>query len=168
MRLLLAGPTSDREARSTLRRMLETYGQHMEYRGPLLDEHAKTSFYRELHAFLFPRTHHPESWGIVINEAMVSAVPVLTHARGCIPDIVTGSAGLAIPAGHDFVRPAAERIEEWIRDPTSWSRASEAARARGLELRSSAEEALGQFVSNLSGSHWIADEEARSGDEKIP
>jgi len=145
--------------------MMETYGQHLDYRGQLLGEQAKIDFYRELDAFLFPTTYAPESWGIVINEAMASAVPVLTHARGCIPDLVTGSSGLAIPVGHDFVPPAAERIEEWIHHPSSWLEASKAALSRGLELRSSAEEALRHFVSTVGGSDPLANESAGPTEE---
>jgi glycosyltransferase involved in cell wall biosynthesis len=151
VKLLLAGPPSTRRARATLGRMIETYGEHLDYRGPLTGEEAKTSYFRELHAFLFPTIYAPESWGIVINEAMASAVPVLTYGRGCIPDLVTEGSGLVVPVNQDFLQPAAGKIEEWIDNPSIWLAASEAALVRGRQLGESAEEALDHLVESFSG-----------------
>ncbi|MPY94875.1 MAG: glycosyltransferase [Acidimicrobiia bacterium] len=68
-----------------------------------------------------------ETWGITVNEAMAAgAVPVVSDAVGCAPDLVAGGAGRVFPVG-DVV--ALARAIEDLLDVTTL----EEARTRSLE-----------------------------------
>jgi len=66
--------------------------------GRLSDEEVWEA-YRLADIFVLPS--HFEPWGLVVNEALASGLPVIVSARaGCVPDLVDGKdTGLIVPAG---------------------------------------------------------------------
>ena len=53
---------------------------------------AKRELYRKAKAFLYP-VQYPESFGMVVVEAMACGTPVLTFPMGAMPELVTEGAG---------------------------------------------------------------------------
>ncbi len=70
-----------------------------------------------------------ETWGLVVNEAMVSGLPVIVaDAAGCVPDLINeGVTGFSYPAGD--VGTLAERVEALAADEDARARMGAAAAA---------------------------------------
>jgi len=64
-------------------------------------------FYALADALIFPT--HSDTWGLVVNEAMSSGLPVIaTNVAGCVADLVQdGWNGLVVPSGDPFKLAAA-------------------------------------------------------------
>ncbi|HEY75777.1 MAG TPA: glycosyltransferase family 4 protein [Thermoflexia bacterium] len=62
-----------------------------------LEGSRKTAWYAAADLFVLPTLHDP--WGLVVNEAMVFSLPIITtDSAGCAPDLVRDN-GLIVPAG---------------------------------------------------------------------
>jgi glycosyltransferase involved in cell wall biosynthesis len=74
-----------------------------------------------------------ETWGLVVNEAMVCGKPALVSSRvGCGPDLVTpGQTGAVFPFGD--VPALAAQITALAADPAALARLGEQARARVMQ-----------------------------------
>lgn len=91
--------------------------------------------------FVLPSSREP--WGLAVNEAMAAgAVPIVSDAVGCGPDLVTNGVGWIYPAGD--VDALAHAIEEGCRPSALTERRAKAqqravaygikATARGIEM----------------------------------
>ncbi len=146
VRMILAGPCRGDQEREMIDRVIAAYPGRVEYCGPVYGPE-KGAFFESISAFLFPTKS--ESWGIVLNEAMEAGRPVVANARGCIPSIVVGEAGLVVPVGDDFPGAAAARIAEWLADPRLHDSASRAASNRARQLRLDAFDCLEVFLDTI-------------------
>lgn len=80
-------------------------------------------------ADLFVLASFTETWGLVVNEALNFALPVVvTDGVGCAEDLVAGETGLVVPAGD--VDALATALEKLMDDAAMRERFSAAARRR--------------------------------------
>lgn len=142
----LAGPVARGPAQRMLDQALADYAGSIRYLGPLYGE-AKTRFYSDIDAFLFPT--RSESWGIVLEEAMTAGVPAITYGRGCTPDVVGEQAGLVIDKEADFAAIAATQVQRWIDHEDEYRRASQAAIEQAAFLHREGERTLAGFVEQV-------------------
>ena len=146
--LTLAGPCLNARARSIVEEALADYPGSVYYLGPVYDA-AKERFFTEIDAFLFPTRYKNESWGIVLNESLAAAVPVIACNRGCVSAVVGERAGVVVDRETDFSRIATDTILRWMSDPGSYAAASAAAVEQAEELHREAAVQLQQFVEHM-------------------
>jgi glycosyltransferase involved in cell wall biosynthesis len=111
-RVLVAGPCTDRGARSHLREALRRYPGIVQYLGPL-DEPGKDRFFASLDVFVFPSRYDHETQGIVNLEALARGVPVVARATGCIAEDLARVPGTLVAEDRDFEAAAADAIVGW-------------------------------------------------------
>jgi glycosyltransferase involved in cell wall biosynthesis len=144
--LRLAGPFHTLEAERLVRSALAEFPQHINYVGPVYGQ-TKIDFLNSTDCFLFPS--RSESWGIVLNEAMASGVPVIATRRGCIPTQIGKRAGLVVDDSAKFVRMAAERISVWMDSPDKFRAASQAAVEQADYLNREGQRTLNEFAKRI-------------------
>lgn len=106
---VLAGPVPDEEVQQTLDLALAKYPDAVEYRGPVFGA-AKEQFFAEIDLFVFPTRYRTEAFPLVLMEALVRGVPVISFDRGCIGQL-NGQEGVTlVDSESDFVGPAIEVI----------------------------------------------------------
>jgi glycosyltransferase involved in cell wall biosynthesis len=73
---------------------------------------------------------HSDTWGLVVNEAMVCGLPVIvTNVAGCVPDLVVDSGnGYVVPSRNSERLSGA--LDRLLRDPEMRSRMGEKSRER--------------------------------------
>ena len=98
-------------------------------------------FYGAADAFVIPSSE--EEWGLVVNEAMAAALPVVaSDAVGCVPDLVRdGETGLVFEAGN--IDDLTSKLRSMVQDQEMRARLSEEAR-RHME-----EWGLGRFAGSV-------------------
>lgn len=153
VRLRLAGPITDASARSVIEDAIGQHPDHIEHVGPVYGDE-KQAFYDSLNAFLFPTRYRNESWGIVLNEALMAGVPAITFRRGCTGYLVGELGGRVIGQGDDYAAIAAEQIQAWVDDAALWQAACHHALDRGNELRVQAERQLTEFFAAFENDQW--------------
>jgi glycosyltransferase involved in cell wall biosynthesis len=146
--LTLAGPCQTAGARLVVEKALADYPGSVYYLGPVYDD-AKERFFAEIDAFLFPTRYKNESWGIVLNESLAAAVPVIACNRGCVSAVVSEGAGVVVDRDTDFPRIATDTILRWMSDPASYAATSAAAVEQAEELHREAAVQLQQFVEHM-------------------
>lgn len=89
---------------------------------------ALPAIYGASDVFVLPSDNEP--WGLAVNEAMASGLPVVVSAElGCAPDLVAdGVNGFTFPAGN--VEALADALRRIIRDPSLRRAMGEASRTR--------------------------------------
>ncbi len=148
VRLVLAGPCMQQDARLLIEQATMRWPDLVEYRGPVYDDQ-KTQFYTEIDVFLFPTQYKNESWGIVLTEALAAGRPVIAYDRGCISYIVRDGCGLVVPKNEDFVSTATEQIKLWMADSRQFEEASLQAYQRSQVLEREAIDQLPAFVQRV-------------------
>lgn len=140
----LAGPMSDGEVAGLIARAQAEMPGRITYDGPLHGAR-KTSFYKEISAFVFPSTYRNETEGIVILEALAAGTPVVAYGKCCIPKLLAGQeqAGLAVPLEKSFEPAAGPLLIRWATEPASLAAASAAAALQFKRLRA---ESAGQLT----------------------
>jgi glycosyltransferase involved in cell wall biosynthesis len=148
VRLILAGPCMSSREQRLVDDLLARWPKRVEYRGPVYGQ-AKSQFFADIDAFLFPTRYPKESWGIVLTEALAFGRPVISRSRGCVPWIIRNGCGLVIDPADDFVAAAANQITGWINDSASHLAFKGAAKKRSHELNEDARRELPAFVEQL-------------------
>jgi len=133
VRALLAGPIDEPSLQVVIRQRL-VRSPAIEYVGPLYGE-AKSRFYAEVDAFVFPTRHTNEADPRVISEALAHGVAVIARDRGCIGSVLAGGGGAALSEDIDFVAEAERLLLQWYDDPTLFSSISSAALDNAARLR---------------------------------
>ena len=151
--LTLAGPLRDAAVRSAVDSARVRCGDSLRCVGPIYGAE-KEAFFRELDAFIFPTRYRNESWGIVLNEALMAGVPVITRDLGCIRYLVDNAGTVVETSREDFASEATPILQHWIRDRAEHRRARETAMARGESLRSQASAQLARFVDAFETDDW--------------
>lgn len=124
-RLDVAGSFIDHEGRDAwaqarqdplLRRAEARAGQTLLVHHGFVDGAAKAALFREADVFCFPTRYVPESFGLVVLEAMAWSVPVVATAWHALPEILGPDYPMLIPADGDppaaDPRQLAERISQ--------------------------------------------------------
>lgn len=149
VRLLIAGPASDRRAKRIVEAARKEFGEAFDYRGPLYGD-AKADFFRSLDVFVFPTRYFNEARPQVVLESLCFGVPVLTVALGCIAGDVDASCGICVARNADFVAAALPSIRNWCSDRTLLARARAAAFRRAQALHRQGTEQLAALVAALA------------------
>jgi glycosyltransferase involved in cell wall biosynthesis len=144
--LTLAGPVTNRESQELIGRVMADFPGRVTSMGPTYGDE-KQRFFDSIDVFLLPTKS--ESWGLVLNEALAAAVPVITFDRGCTSILVGSEAGLLIDRNSDFAEAAVPQIERWIADVGAYRRASHAAVAQARRLHDDGIKMLDQFVEHM-------------------
>lgn len=96
--------------------------------GPLPDADLETTFAK---TDLLVLPSRRETFGMVVTEALVRGIPVLTTNVDALPHTLGGSAGMLVPP--DDVATLTEALRRWLTDAELRDRLREAARAREIE-----------------------------------
>ena len=148
VRLCLAGPCSNVEAERLVSQALEEHKGLISHLGGVYDER-KIDFFKSIDCFLFPTKYDCESWGIVLNEALASGLPVITTDRGCVRTLVGTRGGPIIDDARDYVDRAVRQVEAWIDSPQEYVAASKAAIEQADYLHHEAAIQLEQIASQI-------------------
>lgn len=105
VRLVLAGPASDRSSRKIIDNVRLMYKESVTYLGPVYDQE-KVDFFRKIDVFLFPTRYKLEAQPLVVFEALHSGTPVIAYARGCIDSQIMQQGGYAINPNSCFEQKA--------------------------------------------------------------
>lgn len=148
VRALLAGPIEEPSLKQVIQGRLARAPQ-IKYVGPVYGE-AKSRFYAEIDAFVFPTRHANEADPRVINEALSHGVAVVALGRGCIRSVVAGGGGAVLAEGTDFVADATRLLLEWYENPTLFSSISSAALANSARLKADQGARLDALIGELT------------------
>lgn len=153
VKITLAGPVTDQTAQRVIESAIDRWPDSVEHLGPVYGDQ-KEDFFSTLDAFIFPTQYRNESWGIVLNEALMSGVPVISSVRGCTKYLVGELGGLVVDQDEAFVSEASDQISEWIDNPDRHQQAINDSLTRGRQIRSQAERQLEQFVRAFKDGRW--------------
>ncbi|MEO8843500.1 MAG: glycosyltransferase [Kofleriaceae bacterium] len=124
-----AGAPTNEISESAMRAALAPFEHRVRYVGPVMGE-AKQALFRDHDLFVLPT--RADAFPLVLLEAMMWGLPVVSTFEGAIPDIVVdGETGCLLP-GHD-AELLAERLEILIRDQRLRTAMSQRARKRFVE-----------------------------------
>jgi glycosyltransferase involved in cell wall biosynthesis len=146
IRLIVGGPTIDKESRLHLDRAARELGELFEYRGPLYGE-AKTHLFRDITHFLFP-SRLTEAVPLVLYEAMAAGAVCVATRQGSISEQLDGSGSVIAHSADTFVN---ETLPVLVGASVS-SAASQRSRQAYLRALSESERQLAGFVTLLAGS----------------
>jgi glycosyltransferase involved in cell wall biosynthesis len=147
-RLIVAGPCHSSSDQKIIDEAAHKHPDRVEYRGAVYGQD-KVDFFNQIHAFVYPTKS--DSWGIVINEALASATPVISVRLSCIPCLV-GNGGTVIDINKDFVDDASQQIIDWIRDDEAYADARRHAWHRARQIEFQTECAMQAMVEEIAGS----------------
>lgn len=146
--LCLAGPCSTAEAEHLVNQALEEHKGVISHVGGIYDER-KIEYFNSIDCFLFPTKYDCESWGIVLNEALASGLPVVTTDRGCVRTLLGSRGGAIVDDSRDYVDRAVRQVEAWIDSPQEYVAASQAAIEQADYLHHEAAIQLEQITSRI-------------------
>jgi glycosyltransferase involved in cell wall biosynthesis len=105
-------------------------GAQVRYLGPIYGE-AKNALFRDSDLFVFPTFYAPETFGLVLLEAMQWALPIISTPEGAIPEIVVeGETGFLVRQQDAEV--LADRLACLLQDPQRRREMGEQGRKRYL------------------------------------
>ncbi|TWT73746.1 Glycosyl transferases group 1 [Posidoniimonas polymericola] len=142
VKLVLAGPVMDAEARERLAGAQRDYPDRLDYRGPVYGAD-KEAFFRDIDLLLLPSRFDAQP--VVISEAFERAKPVLAIGWSCIPGLIGPNDSWNICPKANYVDKASGVIENWITRPDEYQSASQRALERAAELRRDAQHDLDAF-----------------------
>ena len=126
-----AGDFEDEALEGELRRLADPYADRIEFLPPVTGS-AKDDLYRSADVFVFPPVE-PEGHPRVVLEAMAAGLPVVSTARGAIPEtIVDGIGGIVLDHPHPEL--LASSVSGLIDDEDLRTKMGAAARERFLEM----------------------------------
>jgi glycosyltransferase involved in cell wall biosynthesis len=151
IRGVLAGPAADQEALRHIEQAMAGNGDALEWRGPVSGER-KERFFHDVDVFVFPTDYPTEAYPLVVIEALVHGLPVITKDRGCIGDFASLGVCTVHPRDGDFVAAAVPQIAAFARDPASLAQARSDAQREGRALNASNRRAIDALVDAIVGS----------------
>lgn len=146
--LTFAGPAHEEQSSRLIAQARVEFPGLLTHVGPLYGED-KTRFFSDMDVFLFPTEYEHESWGIVLNEALATGIPVITNDRGCSRIVVGGRAGLVVEHPSDYVDSAVRQIEHWLDAPAEYAAASVAAIEQADFLNREGQRTLSEFAAHM-------------------
>lgn len=114
---LIAGPFASKEDEETLMDLTSENGLNdlVSWVGPVSDKD-KWRCYRESDIFCFPSMYSAETFGLVLVEAMMFGLPVVSTVWRGIPDVVeNGRTGFLVPINDP--QAVADRLEQLLGNP---------------------------------------------------
>jgi glycosyltransferase involved in cell wall biosynthesis len=121
----IAGPIQNDKYEKRVLEIISTL-PNVEYLGPLYAD-KRTLFLRTIDLLIFPTLHEHEAEPLVIYECMQAAVPVLTTARGCIPEMITNESGYVLNLDGNFVSRSIVIINNLVSNPSKYALLSKCA-----------------------------------------
>lgn len=115
-RCLVAGPFASRQDEKALMELSSATGLNsfIAWAGPVSDNE-KWRLYREADIFCFPSMYSAETFGLVLVEAMMFGLPVVSTVWRGIPDVVEdGKTGFLVPTNDP--KATADRLEQLLAD----------------------------------------------------
>jgi glycosyltransferase involved in cell wall biosynthesis len=112
--VILAGPVEGATERALIDSVVREPG--FEYRG-MVTGRRKDDFYRDIDVFLLPTRYRNELSPLVVVEAALRGVPVITYRVGCLTQEALGNGNLVLDPGADFTARAISRVETWSQSP---------------------------------------------------
>jgi glycosyltransferase involved in cell wall biosynthesis len=120
-KLIVAGPVSGQRERNLLRQAVAD--GYVEYRGSVFGP-AKDAFFRDVHVFVLPSQYKNELSPLVVWEAQLHGVPVITYRVGCLTQGAVGKGSLIVDTEGDFVEAALIQLQTWANSRSDWEQAS--------------------------------------------
>ena len=108
-RLVLAGKPPARDERDLFHALLRSANGAADYLGPVYAA-GREAFFDEIDVFVFPSRYRHESFGLVLGEALIRRIPVITFATTCLDHELVGSAGLVLQSQAAFP----DRAADWL------------------------------------------------------
>lgn len=143
-KLVVGGPTEDREARLHLARAERELGELFQYRGPLTGE-AKRAFFEEITHFVFPSRDEAEP--LVLYEAMAAGVICVATRQGSVAEQLRDAPSVLAKSADSFVE---ETLPALVGASVSTATSRESRQAY-LHALSEFERQLTRFVELLAG-----------------
>ena len=150
-RVVLAGAWRSPEDRRAVRERVEALGleDRLEDRGVVTGE-AKARAFAEADVFVLPTAYPYEGQPLAILEAMAAGLPVVSTARGAIPDmVVEGETGFLVPENDP--EALAAMLERLLEDADGRRRMGEAGR-RLWEARFTDRRCIARFIAEATES----------------
>lgn len=116
--------------------------------GPVYGDDKET-FYRALDILLFPTSYNNEAEPLVVHEALRHGVFVIACDRGAIREILGGRGGIVL-GNAEYVASCVSLLAEVSQEPELLARSRAAARDCAARLASSAQNALGHLLDEMS------------------
>ena len=143
---VIAGPfMSNKSERSFNKRVNEI--KNIKYCGPIYGD-SKAQFWKSIDILLYPTKNDAEP--LTVIEGLSYGVPVLTTAKGCLPNMVDKDSGMVIRQDHQYIEIVMNKLNIYRENPEDFSRASTGAIARYNSLRRSSEVALENLFKKIS------------------
>lgn len=138
----IAGPV-ERSIEEEFQKAIDSldFAQHVGF----VDEDGKASFFRSIDILVFPSTYANEAEPVTILEAFAHGVPVIATNRGCIPSMMSQSAG-AIVDNSDIAAGIVDGIRLIAQDLPTYA-AGALARYNSLLVASNSD--LRSFTNNI-------------------
>jgi glycosyltransferase involved in cell wall biosynthesis len=149
IRMVVAGPAHQAEARDRLEAAVATHPDRLDYRGPVLGED-KERFYQDIDLFVFPTLYRLETEPLVVIEALSHERPVVAYARGCIGEVVGDRGGVIITDDEDFVARTLTVCRSYLADPAALAAAQRRAGERAGERAAEARDGSRQLLAALA------------------
>ncbi|WGF87258.1 glycosyltransferase family 4 protein [Marinivivus vitaminiproducens] len=122
LNFVIAGPAASAEIKRELDAFVAEDPGRRRLAGPVYGA-AKTSFFEEIDALVFPTRYRVEADPLVVHESVSRGVPVLATPRGCLPERI-GVAEHIGPDDPSFADWAAQKLAAWHTDPDAYRQAS--------------------------------------------
>jgi len=146
----VAGPFQDVQTERAVNRRLQKLTT-TQYVGPQYGAD-KDRFFDGIDVLVFPTSYVNEAEPLAILEALSRGIPIITYARGCIPEILTSECGKVIDQDEPFVPAALEQIKAWLDDPSAFAAASQAAITRFHQLYAANDARWRSLLAEMLGS----------------
>jgi glycosyltransferase involved in cell wall biosynthesis len=118
--LILAGPLEGVEER----RLIDsnTSDGRIQYRGPVYGVD-KERFFRDIDVFLLPSRYRNELSPLVLWEARLRGIPVITYRTGCVNEVMLEGGGVLVELNGDLTTLASAQLRRWSSDVASLAEA---------------------------------------------
>jgi glycosyltransferase involved in cell wall biosynthesis len=141
----IVGPYRDNRIKDIVSKELLQL-DNVKYLGPKFAEE-KIEFLRSIDLLLYPT--HNDAEPLTILEAMSVGLPVISSAKGCIPELLDGCSGVLIKSNEDFLLVASNHIKEFIKFPFHLEKISKCTYNRFIKLHDKSTLALKDLVHKL-------------------
>ncbi|WP_114187723.1 glycosyltransferase family 4 protein [Microvirga aerophila] len=118
---------------------------HVIYHGPVYGEQ-KADFLRQVDLFVFLSRYFNEAEPLVLYEAMREGLPIVSTARGCIPDMLDSTMSVLVDKEAASLEKLVSAIRYWRDEPTKFAEMSASASARYSTLMFAGREQYKSFL----------------------
>lgn len=144
----VAGPIAEPGLQAEFDARLRAH-PNVKYLGPLFGDE-KHEFYRNIDLFVLPSRYVNEAEPLVIYEAMSAGLPVAVTARGCLCEFAGKPYVVLMDRDAADLGPVIARVEQWVKDPSLFARASSAALEHMDALRAKPAPQLAALVTAIA------------------